>query len=295
MTAGSACQADLSIQRRDAGAIVPRPTYIPGMQGGLLLNVSALLALVPASALSVRRPRGPDGLFWLLLAVAVAGPAVAAVDDLARGWLGSLSAALWLTVVATLVMFIVISAVTREGWRLTPLLLPYLFLVGSGAALASHVPHSPLAASSESWIEIHILVSVTTYGLLTNAAIAGFAVFLQERALKRRQPGPLTSSLPAVADAERLQIQLLTASGVVLGVGLLTGVASQFAETGSLLELTHKTVLAFTAFLVIAVLLLVHHRTGLRGRRAARFVLLAYLLLTLAYPGVKFVTDVLLA
>ena len=31
------------------------------------------------------------------------------------------------------------------------------------------------------------------------------------------------------------------------------------------------------------------------GRRAARYVLVAYLLLTLGYPGVKFVTDVLLA
>jgi ABC-type uncharacterized transport system permease subunit len=32
-----------------------------------------------------------------------------------------------------------------------------------------------------------------------------------------------------------------------------------------------------------------------RGRQAARFVLLAYLLVTLAYPGVKFVRDVILA
>ncbi len=36
-------------------------------------------------------------------------------------------------------------------------------------------------------------------------------------------------------------------------------------------------------------------QTGIRGRRAARWALLAYLLLTLAYPGVKFVTDVLMA
>jgi len=32
-----------------------------------------------------------------------------------------------------------------------------------------------------------------------------------------------------------------------------------------------------------------------RGRQAARGILLAYLLLTLAYPGVKFVTDVLMS
>lgn len=295
MTACPACQADPNIQHCAAGAFMSSAAYIQAMHVGFLLNLSALLALVPASALSLRRPRGRDGLFWLLLAVATAGPAVVAVDDLARGWLGSLSTALWLTVVSTLLMFFIICAATREGWRLTTLLLPYLMLVGLGAALASHVAHPPTGASADSWIEIHVLISVTTYGLLTNAAIAGLAVFLQERALKRRRPNPLTSSLPAVADAERLQIRLLSVSGLVLGAGLLTGVASQFVETGSLIQFNHKTVLALAAFLLIVTLLAVHQRTGLRGRQAARFVLVAYLLVTLAYPGVKFVTEVLLA
>jgi ABC-type uncharacterized transport system permease subunit len=45
---------------------------------------------------------------------------------------------------------------------------------------------------------------------------------------------------------------------------------------------------------VIGILLLARYRNGIRGRRAARLALLAYLLLTLAYPGVKFVTDVLI-
>lgn len=265
------------------------------MQGGLLLNLSALLSLLPVSALSLRRQSGRDGVFWTLLAVAVAGPAVAAIDELARGWLSSLSAALWLSIVASLVMFVIVCVVTREGWRLTALLVPYLLLVGIAAALSVHVRPSPIAAWPTSWVEIHVLVSIATYGLLTIAAIAGLAVFLQERALKRRQPRSLTSLLPSVADAERLQIQLLSASGGVLGLGLLTGVATQYVENGAFVELNHKTVFAITAFIVIIALLVVHHRTGLRGRRATRFVLLAYLLLTLSYPGVKFVTDILLA
>jgi ABC-type uncharacterized transport system permease subunit len=98
-----------------------------------------------------------------------------------------------------------------------------------------------------------------------------------------------------VADAELLQIRLLGASGVVLGLGLLTGAATLYVETGAFFETSHKTIFAVTAFAVIVLLLLVHRRTGLRGRRAARLVLLAYLLVTLAYPGVKLVTDVILA
>ena len=59
--------------------------------------------------------------------------------------------------------------------------------------------------------------------------------------------------------------------------------------------INHKTVLSLVAFVVIGILLVAHFRTGIRGRRASRLVLLAYLLLTLGYPGVKFVTDILLA
>jgi ABC-type uncharacterized transport system permease subunit len=271
------------------------PPYIGAMQASLVLNLSALVSLLPMSALTLKRPLERGGLFWLLLAVAIAGPAVAAIDKLAQGWLSSLSAALWLIIVASLVVFVVVSAVTTHGWRLAPLLLPYLFLLGIGAAVTEFVPPAAPIAAPDRWAEVHVLVSVATYGLLTLAAIAGFAVFLQERALKRRRPNPLTALLPSVADAELLQIRLLGASGAVLGLGLITGAATQYVETGALVEFSHKTVLAFTAFVVIILLLLVHHRTGLRGRRAARLVLLAYLLLMLASPGVKVVTDVILA
>jgi ABC-type uncharacterized transport system permease subunit len=46
---------------------------------------------------------------------------------------------------------------------------------------------------------------------------------------------------------------------------------------------------------VIGGLLIARYSRGIRGRQAARLALLAYLLLALAYPGVKFVTDVVLA
>jgi len=267
------------------------------MQGGLILNLSALISLLPISALSLRRPAaGRDSLFWALLAVAAAGPIVVAADELAAGWLTSLSAALWLSIAASMVMFAAVCVATRQGWRLTPLLLPYLLLVGVCATIAERLPAPALpAATPATWLDVHVLVSVATYGLLTIAAIAGLAVFIQERALKRRQPGWFTTVLPAVADAELLQIRLLAASCVVLGGGLLTGAATQYLTNGKLFEVNHKTVFAGLAFGVIVLLLVVHQRTGLRGRRAARYVLLAYLLLTLAYPGVKFVTDVLLA
>ena len=112
--------------------------------------------------------------------------------------------------------------------------------------------------------------------------------------MKNKRPTQLTASLPSVAAAEIMQVRLLLATEIVLGFGLATGMASQYLDSGTLLELSHKTLLSVVAFLLIGVLLIVHFRTGMRGRRAARYILIAYLMMTLGYPGVKFVTDVLI-
>jgi ABC-type uncharacterized transport system permease subunit len=71
--------------------------------------------------------------------------------------------------------------------------------------------------------------------------------------------------------------------------------ALQYRESGYLLPVNHKTVLTLASFIVIGALLIAQRWLGVRGRRAARMALLGYLLLTLGYPGVKFVTEVLIS
>jgi ABC-type uncharacterized transport system permease subunit len=144
------------------------------------------------------------------------------------------------------------------------------------------------------WLDTHIALAVVTYGLLTVAAVAGLAVFLQERALKAKRPTALTRLLPPVAESETLELRLLAAAEAVLALGLASGMAAEHFIGGRLLPFDHKTLLSLAAFAVIGALLLARYAYGIRGRRVARLALLAYLLLTLAYPGVKFVTDVLM-
>ena len=226
--------------------------------------------------------------YALLTIAAVAGRRVGE-------WHTGFSVTLWVSIAASLVVFIVLSAISPQAWRLLPLLMPYLILLGIVATVWSRAPDQPLPDAASGWLGVHIFVSVLTYALLTIAAVAGSSVLLQEWALKRKRPMSLTRALPSVTDGEELQLGLLTAGAVVLGAGLITGAATQYVESGTLMAFDHKTLLSVLAFVVIGVLLIAHRRTGVRGRRAARFVLLAYLLLTLAYPGVKFVTDVLMA
>ena len=80
-----------------------------------------------------------------------------------------------------------------------------------------------------------------------------------------------------------------------MSIGLLTGVASLYITTGYFLVFNHKIILVFIVFVIVLFILFVHFNTGIRGRAAMRFILFAYLSLTLAYPGVKFVKDVLLS
>ena len=267
----------------------------------LLISLSAFAALLPSAFFALKRRdagRGVEGRdlnYWLTLAVAVAGPLVWVVFNMSDSWHTGLSTTLWVTITASMMIFAILAVLQDNTWRLTPLLTPYMAVLAIIAIIWQQAPEGrPLADASGGWIEAHILVSVITYALVTIAAVAALAAFLQERALKNKKPSTLTRLLPSVAESESLLVRLLIVGEIVLGLGLATGMATQYQDTGALIHWDHKAILSVTAFLVIGGLLAAHFSSGTRGKRITRLVLLAYLLLTLGYPGVKFVTDVLL-
>lgn len=261
----------------------------------LYADVATLVAIVPAALLAFRRPPRADLFLWAVLALATLVPAARVAAGMSAAWPTNLAATLWLTIAVTLALFVAFAAVTGESWRLTPLLSAYMLMLGVLATALGDTPGRPATAGDDAWFGVHVAVTVPTYGLVTLAAVAALAAFLQERSLKRRRPPAIGGDLPSVAACETLVFRALAAGVGVLAMGLLTGMALTFRATGHPLSFDHKTVLTVAAFIVIAGLLWAHARSGVRGRRAARLVLLAYLLLTLGYPGVKFVADVLLA
>lgn len=258
-----------------------------------LLNALALFSLIPAAAIPLRQGAERDVAFWGAIALAILGPLAWSAHLVWGAWQTGLSTTLWVSIAASSILFAAFAARTRSGWRLAPLLMPYLLVLGFMASAVRSEARPLSEAAPQLWVDAHILVSVLTYALLTLAAVASLAVFLQERALKRKRPTRLTRMLPAVLESESLAGRLLVGSEVVLGLGLASGMATQFLESGQILRLDHKTLLSIVAFVLIGILLTGHRVCGVRGRLAARVVLVAYLLLTLAYPGVKFVTQVL--
>lgn len=275
---------------------MPEPSAIvPAMSHVFGFNIAALASLMPAALFSWRSERRPDLPFWLLLGLAAAGPALWAFIQLEPGWHTNISTDLWVGIGASMALFLVVCFANAQAWRLAPLLLPYLILLGLFAALFASVPGEPLSASAPAgWLDLHILVSVATLALLTVAAVAALSSFLQSRALKNKRQSPFSRSLLPLAESERLFEALTFFSELVLGLGVATGMATQYVESGNLLKFDHKTLLSLMAFAVIGALLIGRRVCGVRGQMAARVALLAYLLLILGYFGVKFVKQVLL-
>ncbi len=251
--------------------------------------------LVPAGVLPFLG-RFDKGLhFWGAFGLATLAATAWTAAQFSQSWSTGFGPAIWLTVSACLMLFLVLSLLVPEFWRLGAILGPWILIMAI-MALAwnqAEATRSSEIGSVSDWIGVHVVLSVSTYVFLTMAAIAGLAVILQERSLKRRKPGRLTSSLPSLADCERLEIRLLVTSEIILAAGIATGLAAT-STADAVTGMSHKIVFTVAAFAVIAMLLLARQLWGTRGRKAARLVLTGYLLMTLAYPGVKFVTDVII-
>ncbi|MQX37600.1 cytochrome C assembly family protein [Roseospira navarrensis] len=265
------------------------------MANALGLHLAAIATLLPAAVLPLWRTLRPS---WQAGATVLAamGPTTWVTYQLTEGWHTGFSATLWVAIATSALVFFVVTMVNRHAWRLATLLMPYLAILGLLAAVTAEDPGPVLAMRGQAppaWLVFHIVVSVVTYALLTVSGVSALAAFLQERALKRKRPNRLTRLLPSVTESERLSVGLLSMGEAVLGLGLLSGMAVSYFTAGTLLVLDHKTLLSVLAFLVIGGLLAAHAWAGVRGRAAARYLLLGYLLLTLAFPGVKFVSTIL--
>lgn len=260
----------------------------------MTLQILALAALFAASLRPFwAKGRLESGSYWPTLGGVMLSSAGLAVWLTLSGWRTDFGTALWATVAASSVVFTAIALVNVQVRGLMVLLMPYLAVLGVLGTLVRGEPFA-LESASTAWLDIHIGLAVAVTGFLTVAAVSSTALSLQERALKHKQTRWYQPVLPSVSDAETLSGRLLLLVEALMVIGLASGMALNYLETGALLKLDHKTLLSIAAFFLIGALLIGHRVCGVRGRMAARVVLIAYLLVMLASAGVKFITQVLL-
>lgn len=160
-------------------------------------------------------------------------------------------------------------------------------------ALLAYRIHGHVPALHLDWrLLLHAWLALLAYATLAIAALLAIMLWLQERALRRRQFHPWLRALPPLVELETLLFRTIATGFVLLSAALLTGML--FVENLLAQHLVHKTVLSVASWLAFAALLIGRWRLGWRGSVAVRWTLVAMGFLLLAVFGSKFVLELVL-
>ena len=254
---------------------------------GWLAVLGALTAYAVAAAwpaASVRRwPTVVLGLGWLLHGVALTLALTSAQAGVRFGFAPALSITVWL----------VLAVHTIES-RLVPLpgVRRVLALTGAGAVLLAAVfPGELRATTASTWLAVHGILAVGSYGLFGAAVLHALLLDASERNLRAKVAAPVSAGgtgMPLLR-LERLTFSFVEAGFAVLSLSILIGWFTQMSW-----QWNHKTVLALLGWATFATLIAGRLRYGWRGRKATGWLYAGAGLLLLAYVGSRFVFEVLL-
>ena len=256
----------------------------------IYLLTSSLLALRLA-----RRLRGPlaENKHLLvgigLLAVALHGvlvfEAIISPPGVDTSFFSILSLIGWLVA-----LLLLLAALRKPVENLAIVILPITAL-SVMLRLASD-QHNYLGSQTPFGLELHILISIFAYSLLSIAVVQAILLSVQESHLHNRHPGGFIRLLPPLETMETMLFQMIGVGFFVLSLSLMSGIA--FVQDMFAQHLAHKTVLAIAAWMLFGVLLWGRWRFGWRGRTAIRWSLGGFLTLALAYFGSKVVLEMVL-
>ncbi|MEO5348513.1 MAG: cytochrome c biogenesis protein CcsA [Magnetococcus sp. YQC-3] len=172
------------------------------------------------------------------------------------------------------------------------LLLPLMVLTLAGSFLLP--VHPDIRVMSDPLLLAHLVLSLLAYALFSIAALLALMDAFQEHALRTKRLGEWFTLLPPLDKLEETLFLMVSMGFLLLTASMITGGWYAYGARGVALAFTHKQVFTWATWLVFGVLLLGRQRYGWRGRRAVRFTLWGYLLLAMAFFGVKFVAEVVL-
>lgn len=230
---------------------------------------------------------GPLAIGWsaALLHAMILSQTVFSPMGLNLGFFNALSFTGWLIGAVLLLV-----ALVRPVENLGIVVLPFCALT---LILGLLFPSERIVADTRQWpLELHILIAILAYSLLTLAAVQALLLAVQDHRLRHRQPGGFLRGIPPLTAMESLLFQMLVVGFALLTITLISGLF--FLEDIFAQHLVHKTVLSVLAWGVFGVLLWGRWRFGWRGRTAIRWTLSGFSFLLLAYFGSKLVLELVL-
>lgn len=199
----------------------------------------------------------------------------------------AISMAGWISVT----LYLCISCI-KKTINLGIIVLPLgLIAVLIGAMPMNQIPLNPIPRGM-GW---HIALAIPVYGILCVAFAQACLLLIQDRQLHKPNPGNTLPTLPAIQTMESNLFWLTVVGFLLMTANLIIGMISNLKNFGTLLNFNHHILLSILAWCCFACLLSGRKIAGWRGQTAAKWTIIAFAILVLAYFGTRFVNELLLS
>jgi len=207
-----------------------------------------------------------------------------AAESLRFGFAQALSVMLWLAM----------AILWLEGlvYRIEMLLPMALAAAALCAPLPAFFPGRLAPEAYPIEFRLHLVAGMLAYSLFTVATLHAVLISVLERRLHAHAT-VADHGMPLLS-LEALVFRLTAAAFVVLTLTFVVGIAYSESMVGRAFRFDHKTVFVVLSWLIFGMLLAGRWLYGWRGRTAFRWTLAGFVMLMLAYPGSRFVLEVVL-
>lgn len=165
------------------------------------------------------------------------------------------------------------------GAFISPVAFVFLIMASTGLGGTTTVP----AILKSALVPFHAALSVAGEALFAVASLAGFMYLLQDNLIKYRKTSRFIKYLPSLRDLDRVNHACLLWGFPLLTLGILLGSIWARAAWGSLWQWDSKLMWTFFAWTIYALLLHQRLAIGWKGHKAARYSVIAFIVLLAAF------------
>ena len=163
------------------------------------------------------------------------------------------------------------------------------------------MPGSPLGPETSTFaFRMHLLLAILAYSVMTMAVLEALLLMAAHKRVRSKaftEPAEdgkvsILDNMPSVMSMESTLFRLIWVGFIVLTAAILFGAIFSNELSGEAFRFDHKTVTTCMAWLIFGILLLGHHVFGWRGRFAARWTVIGFVVLRISYIGVRLVLEI---
>ena len=168
---------------------------------------------------------------------------------------------------------------------------PLAALTMTAASLLPKEPAQSKHIFASVWLAAHIISIFIGEAALALACGAGIFYLLQERAIKKKGRGFFFRRLPSLDLLDTTGYSCIVIGFVMLSIGLVAGFIYAKMVWGAFWRWDPKEVWSGVTWILYAVILHGRLTVGWRGRRAAIFAIIGFLLMLFTFFGVNFLME----